>query len=93
MLTLCLPGPDYVPNNNFSQVLRGTQLTGTAKTHVHIKEPKESGTPKVHPSKLGTGTTHIPGSYTRRFFCSTCFKKKEETSQQWSVSTRPLNVQ
>jgi hypothetical protein len=43
MLTLCLPGPDYVPNNNFSQVLTGTQLTGTAKTHVHIKEPKESG--------------------------------------------------
>jgi hypothetical protein len=53
MLTL-LPGPDDVPNNNFSQVLTGTQLTRTAKTHVHIK---------VHPSKLVVliYPVHIPG--------------------------------
>ncbi len=76
-----MPGPDYVPNNNFSEVLTDTQLTGTAKTHVHIKEQKESGNSKSSSLKTGTGTTHIPGSYTRGFFCSTCFKKKERTSQ------------
>jgi hypothetical protein len=66
MLTL-LPGPDYVPNNNFSQVLTRTQLTGTAKTHVHIKEPKESGQElqKFIPPKLELELliypVHIPG--------------------------------
>ncbi len=59
-----MPGPDYVANNNFSQVLTGTQLTGTAKTHVHIsKNQKNQELPSSSlKTGTGTGTTHIPGS-------------------------------
>jgi hypothetical protein len=87
-----LPGPDYVPNNNFSQVLTGTQLTGTAKTHVQMKEPKGSGTPKFIPQNWNWNY-----SYTRFMYPEVLlfhlFQIKGRTSQHWSVSTRTLNVQ
>jgi hypothetical protein len=59
---------------------------------MYIKEPKESGTPKFIPQNWDWNY-----SYTRFIYPEVLlfhlFKKKGRTSQHWSVSTRPLNVQ
>jgi hypothetical protein len=76
-----LPGPDYVPHNNFSQVSTGTQLTGTAKTHVHIKEPKESGTPKFIPQNWNWNYSYTRFIYPGVLLFHLCQKKKKKKEE------------